>query len=210
MGKLELKDQKFGMLTVIKQSEKKFANSRSILWDCSCECGNTTIVSGSNLKRGNTKSCGCVTKERIKNINSSHNLSNTNLYKTWKGIKTRCYNTKINHYERYGGRGIKVYEEWKNDFNSFYNWSMTNGYSDGLTIDRIDNNGNYGPNNCRWVDMKVQSNNTRTNRWVIYKEDTKTLAQWCEYLGLNNNMVSARLHRGWSIEKTFETPVKKI
>ena len=209
MGKLELKDQKFGMLTVIKESEKRFAKCRSILWECKCECGNTAIVSGTNLKTGNTKSCGCITKERITNLNYNHGLSRKRVYRILISMKTRCYNKKVNEYKEYGGRGIIVCADWLNDFMNFYNWSMKNGYSDTLSIDRIDNDGNYEPNNCRWATMKEQSNNNRHNRFITYNDETKTMKEWCEKLNLGYNTIRLRIYNGWSTERAFETPIIK-
>lgn len=209
MGKLkDISGNRYGELTVVRFYGKA-NNSRESEWECICDCGNMVIVRGSNLKKGNTTSCGCKAKERLRNINLSHDLSGTKLYSVWKGMKTRCNNSNTMYYQRYGGRGIKVCDEWDDDFKVFYDWANSNGFLEELTLDRIDNNGNYCPENCRWVDMKEQSNNTRKNRCVTYQGETKNLAQWCEYLGISGNMVRSRLHRGWSEEKALSTPVLK-
>ena len=119
-------------------------------------------------------------------------------------MKSRCYYTKNKNYNAYGGRGIAVCDEWKNDFMSFYNWAMENGYDDTLTIDRIDNNKGYEPSNCRWVDMKQQSRNRRNTRTITYKGETKPISEWCELLNLNYYTVISRLDRlGWSVERTL-------
>jgi len=126
---------------------------------------------------------------------NKHLKSHTNLYNAWLGIKRRCYNPNDKSYSRWGGRGITVCDEWKNDFMSFYNWSIENGYEDGLTIDRIDNNGNYEPSNCRWASQKEQANNRRSNIDITIGNATKTLKEWCEIFELDYKMVNARYHR---------------
>lgn len=123
-------------------------------------------------------------------------------------MKTRCYNTNSPTYKNYGGRGIKVCDEWVNNFEAFYKWSMENGYKDGLQIDRIDNDGDYGPSNCRWVTSKENYNNRRTSRFVTINGETKTIAQWCEIYNIKDNVVRARISRGWDEVKAITTPVK--
>ncbi len=133
-----------------------------------------------------------------------HGKTGSRLYEVWHHMKSRCYYTKNKNYNAYGGRGIAVCDEWKNDFMSFYNWAMENGYDDTLTIDRIDNNKGYEPSNCRWVDMKQQSRNRRNTRTITYKGETKPISEWCELLNLNYYTVISRLDRlGWSVERTL-------
>lgn len=139
-----------------------------------------------------------------------HNESITRLHNTWRSMKSRCYNKNNIRYSRYGGRGIIVCEEWKNSFISFRNWALENGYADNLTIDRINNNGNYEPLNCRWATNKIQSNNRRTNHYITYKGKTQSLMAWSEELNFNYETVKRRLARGWNINKAFETSSKKI
>ena len=161
----DLTGQKFGRLTVIKFYEKRKRNTGSsykYYWLCRCQCGNKIIVDVDNLKNNSTKSCGCISKEKPAHI--THGLTNTLLYGVWGGIKTRCLNKNYKKYKDYGGRGIIICDEWLNDFSSFYNWSIENGYKKGLTIDRIDVNRNYEPKNCRWTTQKVQQNNRRNNK----------------------------------------------
>lgn len=158
----DMMGETFGRLTVVKCMG---VNRRhSYVWLCSCSCGNTTIVDGNCLRRGNTKSCGCLNHENhiLRPNRRVHGQSGTRLYRIWKRMKSRCYNKNTEDYKKwYGSKGVKVCDEWKNDFQAFYDWAMANGYSEELTIDRIDPYGNYEPDNCRWADAKTQQSNKR-------------------------------------------------
>ena len=212
MKKLNLINHKFGRLTVISQEKSKGGKT---IWKCLCDCGNITTVTSTNLTCGKINSCGCLRKEQITNRNTTHNLTKTQIYKVWKSIKQRCYNKKLPCYKNYGGRGIFVCKEWKDNFESFYKWSMENGYFEDkgeyktnlLTIDRIDNNKDYSPQNCRWVDRKIQARNKRGVRNIYYNGEELCLSEWCEMLNLNYRTIIGRLSRGWSVEKSFETPI---
>lgn len=137
-----------------------------------------------------------------------HHKTDTPLYSVYKGIKTRCYNKNAPNYKDYGGRGIKMCDEWLNDFNLFYEWSISNGYNKNLSIDRIDNNKNYEPSNCRWVDRYIQANNKRSNHLITFNGETKTIAKWGEALGINKDVLYERLNKlGWSIEDTLTIPL---
>lgn len=203
---LNLIGQRFGRLTVIDKAEKY--KDGHTMWLCRCDCGNEKAVLEKTLKNGKTKSCGCLRTEMLINRLTIHGLRHTRIHNIWRGIKQRCYNSKRKSFVFYGGRGITMCDEWNNDFMSFYNWSMSNGYSDNLTIDRIDVNGNYEPNNCRWATKKEQMNNMRTNRLLTYNGETHTIAEWSDILNVGGKTLYSRLQKGWSVEKTLTTPFR--
>lgn len=144
----DLSGNRYGRLLV---KERTYTDGKHSYWLCVCDCGNETVVCGDSLKRGATRSCGCLNSEVSSKSSMTHGMSNTRLYKSWLQMKYRCYNPNFNEFHRYGGRGIKVCDEWRDDFQSFYNWAILNGYSDDLTIDRIQTDGNYEPDNCQWL-----------------------------------------------------------
>ena len=167
MKLVDLTGRKFGRLTVVKRAES--INKRT-MWQCCCDCGNEVVVEAYNLKTGHTTSCGCVQKEATARACKTHGQCRTRLYRIWICMKNRCYCNHYHAFRHYGGRGITVCDKWRNDFQAFYEWAMSHGYSDDLTIDRMDNNGNYCPENCRWITMAEQNQNKRAANGYKVKE----------------------------------------
>ena len=200
---IDITGQKFNRLTPIKQVGK---GKGGIKWLCKCDCGNETILSQYLIKSGMVKSCGCLLYEN--DHTKTHQLSKTKLYRVWQAIKRRCFNKNCKDYKDYGGRGVTICQEWLNDFMNFYNWAMISGYKEDLSIDRIDVNGNYCPENCRWVSMIVQQNNKRNSKFVTYNNQTHTISDWGRILGIKASILYQRLKKGWSIERAFTTPPK--
>lgn len=190
---------KFNRLTVLKFSHRELRNNKwRYYWLCKCECGNEILIDRDNIKQGKQKSCGCFEKENPSR--KTHGYSKTRIYRIYNDMKNRCYNKNNKRYNCYGSRGIIICDEWKNDFKAFYDWSMAHGYADNLTIDRIDVNGNYEPNNCRWATLKQQANNRRNNHYITYNNETHTISEWAEILKIKKQTLWARLNKGWSIE----------
>ena len=207
MGKcIDLVGKKYARLMVIERSGSNAHNKA--LWKCRCECGSEVTVIGSHLLNGNTHSCGCykrdITSERL----SSHRKSRTRLYHIWKNMRQRCYNPNKPDYKYYGGKGIIVDERWS-DYSCFEKWAVENGYNYNLTIDRIDLNGNYCPENCRWVTMTEQARNMSRNRIITYNGESHCLSEWGEILGISAKLLGQRINKyGWSIERAFTTPIR--
>lgn len=200
----ELSGQRFGRLTVIERIGSK---NRCILWKCKCDCGNETEVISNVLVNGHTKSCGCLKDEAFLKRNTKHGQADTRLYKIWQGMIQRCTNHNYTGYKNYGGRGICVCDEWLN-FITFYIWATRNGYDSVLSIDRVNNNGNYEASNCRWSNRIEQNNNSRHNVCLEYNGQTKTIHQWSDVLGISYANLQRRIKTGWTVEKAFNTPVK--
>lgn len=201
---IDLTGKKFGRLTVIERGEGRYGGSA--FWVCRCDCGNTVTVDGANLRSGNSTSCGCFKREHPARLR--HGMSKTKLYGIWRAMKDRCQNPHTKFYKNYGGRGIAVCDEWKSP-EKFFEWAKENGYAKGMTIDRIDVNGDYCPENCRWVSMEQQGNNKRNN--VLFELDgkTQTLAQWCTELDCNYKTVYKRVFvLGWDFERAVKEPIQ--
>ena len=193
-----------GRLTVTKELG---SNGKKKLWECTCECGNKVIHSTAKLNFGKTRSCGCLkleTGEKLK----KYNARDRKLYIRWNNIQERCYNPNNSAYKNYGGRGIKMCPEWEHDFYSFRDWAIQNGYDESLSIDRIDNNKDYSPDNCRWTNDKNQCNNRRSNHYITIDGVTKTMMEWSEYYGIKYETVQSRLERGWLDVDAVSKPVR--
>lgn len=200
--------EKHGRLTIMRVAGKNKYNH--VLYECLCECGNLAIIEATCVKRNKTKSCGCLQKEKTKESSTIHGLTNTRIHRIWAAMISRCENQNNNRYYVYGSKGISVCQEWRNDFVQFYDWSMKNGYSDELSIDRIDVNGNYCPDNCRWATREVQMNNRSNNRNITYNGTTRTLKQWSEYFGFNYKYFHEVMSKNdWDIEKVLNIPYFK-
>lgn len=210
--KIDLNDvigKKFGRLTVLRFDHKEPSilkngtkNGFKYYYLCKCDCGNTAIVRRGALKT--TSSCGCYRKEKAYEATfKKDKYTNLRIYKIFLKMKQRCYNEHSTYYKNYGGRGIKICDEWLKDFKTFYDWGMNNGYNDNLTIDRIDVNGNYEPSNCRWASRKIQSNNKRNNHWVEYKGKKYTLSEISKIIGIKQSTIRRRLKTGWSVKKAL-------
>lgn len=203
----DITGKKFHRLTAIKRvgSNKE---GRAI-WLCKCDCGKEIVVSGVLLRNGAVKSCGCLQLEKLAKAVKKHGLTNHRLYNIYTHIKQRCNNPNCKQYIWYGAKGIKIYSEWNKNFETFYEWSINNGYQDDLTIDRIDVNGNYEPANCRWVDMKVQQNNRGNNHNVTINGVKHTLSEWARINNISIHTIRNRLARKWSDIEAVSTPINR-
>lgn len=192
---VNLTGKRFGRLTVIGLDDKE---GRKTYWVCQCDCGNIKSVRSDSLQARLIRSCGCLKNEQDKKnltANHSHKMSGTRMYNIWQGMKGRCNNIHDARYHSYGGRGIKVCQEWEDNFAAFSEWALNNGYAENLTIDRINNDKGYSPDNCRWIDNKTQSNNRRSNIKITIGNATKTLTEWCKIFELDSKVIFARYER---------------
>ena len=197
--------QVIGKLTVLN----RVPAPKQARWLCRCQCNTETIVSGYELRKGLVISCGCAKAERASKLNLSHGKTNSKEFRIWTNMKNRCYFKKRSDYMRYGGRGITVCDKWRNSFEAFY--ADMGNCPEGYSIDRIDSNGNYEPNNCRWASTKEQQNNRRSCIYIEHDGKRQSLTQWCEELNLPYTTIRARINdRGWEPIKALTTPVRKI
>lgn len=187
MKRVEVKEgERYGRLTIIREVEPAGSSHKRVRrFLCRCDCGNEIICRLPNLKSGTTKSCGCYRKFVSSNRRDCHHLQNTRIYRIWCGMKRRCYNKHNEHFDRYGGRGIIVCDEWKTDFMNFYDWAMSNGYDDKLSIDRINNEGNYEPSNCRWANQKQQIVNSTATIKCSLGGNIVSLSDIADILGVS-------------------------
>ena len=198
--------RQFGRFTVLST----YRESGRIFCLCLCDCGTKKTVRKDHLLSGKTISCGCYQKENASKSSIKHGMKNTRLYQCWRNMKSRCYNPNSTEFYLYGGRGIVVCEEW-HSFEPFYEWAMTNGYRIDLTIDLIDNNGNYEPGHCRWSTPQEQALNRSTKVMITFNGVTKHISEWDKDIGATKSgRVRARLNAGWDIKKAVTTPVKRF
>lgn len=207
----DLKSQRFGRLVVLYDTGER--KNREIVWHCRCDCGSEVNVIGSNLISGRTKSCGCYQRERAAEAHTTHGMAQRGkwypVYAVWESMLQRCENPNNKSYKDYGGRGIKVCDEW-HDVQVFTDWALANGQEEGLTIDRIDNNGNYEPGNCHWVTRKEQARNRRSNRLITFNDKTQTMAEWAEEINISYHTLKHRINNyHWPIERALTEPVRR-
>ncbi len=201
---------RFGRLIVVAQAKSTKGKRR---WECECDCGNKSITTTYQLKNGKAKSCGCLGRELTRERSFKHGYSyrgNVNrLYSIWNRMRYRCINPNSSDSDRYFKRGITVCDEWGESFIAFKNWALTHGYKENLTIERINNNGDYCPENCTWIPLAQQARNKRNNHFITIGETTKTLAEWAEITGIESSLIRFRLNRKWPLEKLFVKPYHK-
>lgn len=214
MGRFkDLTGQKFGRLTVIKRAGT--SKSGKVLWlcECSCEEHNHITTTTSNLVTGTTKSCGCFAREsasKVGKANTTHGDTDSRLYRIFRGMKDRCYNPKNKDYAWYGGKGIKICEEWEDNYIAFKNWAINNGYKEILTIERKDFDKDYCPENCEWITMEQQQRNKSSNRLITYNGETMILVEWAEKFNIPYKVLCARINdRGYSFEEAINMPYKR-
>lgn len=206
---VDLTGQKFGKITVLKRVEDKEYKKRSVIqYLVQCECGKEFKVLGQSLTRTKvpTRMCKACSS-------TTHGLKLSRLYGVWANMKARCYNPKANNYKNYGKRGIRVCKEWKKDFKSFYEWAIKSGYKEGIkgeyTLERIDVNKNYCPENCTWVTITEQEQNKRNSIRITYKGETKSLKEWAKVIGIKEVTLRGRYQNGWSIERMLTEPLNR-
>ena len=196
MKSLPLTGQTFGRLTVFGRCERDHS-----YWWCQCSCGSDPKrIYRSSLTRGLTKSCGCLWHELVPGANATHKKTRTPIYRLWSMMLDRCRNPRNRRFEQYGGRGIQVCKRWQ-QFENFY--ADMGDRPLNKTLNRINNDGSYCPENCEWADLKTQARNKTSNRLLTYKGKTQPLAAWAEELGINKNTLATRLYRGWSVARAF-------
>jgi hypothetical protein len=203
MQSLPFEGRVFGRLTIVRRSEM-----RNMYWWCQCSCGSLEKeIYRSSLISGATQSCGCIHKEVVSRASKTHGMSKTKIYRLWSMMLDRCRNPRNTFYGEYGGRGICVCESWLK-FQNFY--ADMGEKPEGKSLDRINNNGCYSPENCRWASRVEQARNRRNNRMVTYKGKSQSLSAWAEELNANFNTLNTRAQRGWSDERIIATPIKKV
>jgi len=204
--KKDMTGLRFGRLVVCKESNQRIRGC--VCWEAVCDCGNVKVYVGADLRKGHTKSCGCLAKELSSKRAKTHGKKGTRIYRIWSGMMDRCHNPNSKDWGNYGGRGIVVCDEWHN-FKNFLN-DMGEPQSTQMSIDRIDVNQGYTPTNCRWATAKEQQNNRSNNKIIVFNGVEKTLMQWSEEVGINFACLWMRLRAGWTIERALTTKIKAL
>lgn len=197
---------RFGSLVVIKRVYEYDKKGNKIAkWECDCDCGGKAYVTTNNLKFGHSKTCGC-------SFRTKNGMGKSRINKIYSGMIDRCYNEKVDCYDRYGGRGIRVCDEWQGDdgFFNFYDWAIENGYKDELTLDRIDVNGNYEPKNCKWSTQKEQANNKRNSLYIEIDGEKRTASQWEEITGVKAGTIYVRYRKGYREKDLIVQSLSKV
>lgn len=203
----DLTNQRFGRLTALVKEGRNHRNYA--LWRCRCDCGTEKLVAYSELAKGRTRSCGCLHVERMSTLNRSHGMSYSNEYVSWVKAKDRCFNSKHPAFEKYGGSGIVMCEEWRNSFEAFY--AHLGRCPRGYTLDRIDNSRGYEPGNVRWASKKQQAENSSWPKLVTINGVTKNISDWAAINNVSNATIYNRINKlGWSIEQAISTPARKL
>ena len=198
--------RRFGRLEVVGIRRERRGKRNTIMAHCRCDCGSEKDVFWQALADGRVKSCGCLNREltaKRGHDNARHGGCGTRLYRIFRSMRERCERPRHMHYASYGGRGIKVCPEWRGNFAAFREWATSHGYADNLSIDRIDNDRGYSPDNCRWVDTRAQGNNRRTCHLLTVSWQTHTISQWAKLTGIGKTTIKERMRRGWSAERAL-------
>jgi hypothetical protein len=202
--------KKYGRLTILKEGSKK---GKVRFCVCSCDCGKIKSIQLYHILRGHSQSCGCLHKEQLSLMSTTHGLTKTTdgkrIGKIWSQMKARCLNKNNPAYRHYGGRGISICQEWM-DLNNFYTWAINNGYKDNLTIDRKNNDGDYCPENCNFIPQSEQPKNRRGLHWIEFNGERRTMSSWARKMGMSRACLKCRLKRGWSVEDALTTPNLRI
>ncbi|BCG66439.1 hypothetical protein [Staphylococcus phage vB_SsapH-Golestan101-M] len=201
----DMTNYKFNGCVVLKRAENK---GKNVCWLCRCYCGVEFVVRATDIRTGNTKSCGCLNRKLAGDRARKHGNRNSRLYNIWNNMKMRCSNPNSVNFKNYGARGISVCDEWFNSFENFYKWAMGNGYNDTLTLDRIDNDKGYKPSNCKWADYTHQERNRRNNHILEYNNEKYSIAEWSDITGIPYSTLWSRIKKGWSVEKALTQPLR--
>lgn len=196
----DLKGKRFGHLTALYLTVDELYKKKK--WLCRCDCGREIEITGSNLISGHSTQCKQCQLKTLQRGNVTHNQSHTKLYNVWNGMIQRCTNTNHKSFSDYGGRGITICEEWRS-FDNFQKWAWEHGYGEGVEIDRIDNNGNYRPENCRWITRIKNARNKSNNKIIVYNGESKTLSEWATYFGVNYKNLSRNLNKGYTLDEAI-------